>query len=81
MSKILLRWYATEEMKKNHAIELETVNSFLSRGGKIQTIGNIQSMDKRKTDAQKLLNNAIGTPYEQEVINFLRKQGIQIEEL
>lgn len=60
----------------------ETVEQFLARGGKIQVIDEgVSRRNKatKKIDAQALLNKAMGTPQEQEVINFLKSQGIEVE--
>lgn len=68
-----------EEAFKNR----ETVEQFLARGGKIDTIAEGISGKRQKStkkiDAQALLDKAIGTPQEQEVINFLKSQGIEVE--
>jgi hypothetical protein len=63
----------------------ETVEQFLARGGQIEKIEEgVSGKQKRtaksnKVDAQALLDKAIGTPQEQEVINFLKSQGIEVE--
>lgn len=70
--------------KQEQAFEnRETVEQFLARGGEIQRVAEgISGKRKAKTpklDAQALLNAAMGTPQEQEVINFLKSQGIEVE--
>lgn len=79
MSQPILKWYATEEMKKHHSSKLETAEEFFARGGQVQKFGSREAAVKKKLDAQKLLDAAVGTPYEKEVITFLRKQGIQVD--
>jgi hypothetical protein len=76
-----LRWYATEEQKKIFNLKMESSDSFLARGGKIEQIGSRSLSESKKVDAQKLLDKVIGTKYEKEVIALLRKQGIQIENI
>lgn len=76
-----LRWYATEEQKKIFNLKMESSDSFLARGGKIECIGSRSVSESKKVDAQKLLDKVIGTKYEKEVIALLRKQGIQIENI
>ena len=69
-----------EENFKNR----ETVEQFLARGGQIQTIdegvsGKHKKRAKSNTiDAQALLDKAMGTPQEEQVINFLKSQGIEV---
>ena len=69
----------TEQSFKNR----ETTEQFLARGGKIQVINEGISSKKQKStkkiDAQVLLDAATGTAQEQEVINFLKTQGIEVE--
>jgi len=63
----------------------ETVEQFLARGGIIEKIAKSTSnksnskVKANKIDAQALLNAAMGTDKEQEVINFLKTQGIEVE--
>lgn len=60
----------------------ETIEQFLARGGQIQKIAEgVSGKRKRsnKIDAQALLNKALGTPQEQQVIEFLKSQGIEVE--
>jgi hypothetical protein len=63
----------------------ETVEQFLARGGQIEKVeegvsGKRRRANKKnKIDAQALLDKAIGTPQEKEVIAFLKSQGIEVE--
>lgn len=66
----------------------ETVEQFLARGGQINKINEGVSGKKKprqtkaksnKINAQALLDAAMGTPKEAEVINFLKSQGIEVE--
>lgn len=64
----------------------ETVEQFLARGGEIKKVDEGVSGKKKtrkpksnKIDAQALLDAAVGTPKEAEVINFLKSQGIEVE--
>lgn len=68
-------------------IKTETTEEFLARGGVIQKIEEGMSC-KRKSppkkkkqtiNAQALLDAAVGTEREEEVINFLKSQGIEVE--
>ena len=70
--------------KQEQAFEnRETVEQFLARGGKIdkvaEGVSGKRKARKPKLDAQALLDKAMGTPQEQEVINFLKSQGIEVE--
>lgn len=67
-----------EERAKNR----ETIEQFLARGGQIQKIAQgVSGKRKRsnKIDAQALLNKALGTPQEHQVIEFLKSKGIEVE--
>ena len=72
-------FYKFQAIIKNR--NLESSEQAQTRGVKIQQISK-NSTSKRvksnKIDAQKLLNAATGTAQEQEVINFLRSQGIEV---
>lgn len=66
----------------------ETVEQFLARGGTINKVKKGASgknkrksskTKKNKIDAQALLDAAVGTENEQQVINFLKSQGIEVE--
>lgn len=66
----------------------ETVEQFLARGGKIQKCNVNESGFKKSAvvkksgkmvSAQALLDAAIGTDQEQEVINYLTTQGFEVE--
>jgi len=76
----MLRWYATEEQKRIAALKLESSQSFLDRGGKVEVIGSQSIAKSKKIDAQRLLDKVVGTKHEKEVIALLRSQGIQVEE-
>lgn len=72
--------------KKQEAFKnRETVKQFLARGGQIEKVeegvsGKRKRANKKnKIDAQALLDKAMGTPQEKEVINFLKSQGIEVE--
>jgi hypothetical protein len=78
--KHVLKWYATEEQKRIFNLEMESSDSFLARGGKVEVIGSKSVAKSKKIDAQKLLDKVVGTKHEKEVIAFLRSQGIQVEE-
>lgn len=65
----------------------ETTEEFLARGGVIEKIKEGMS-NKRKSppkekkqtiNAQALLDAAVGTEREEEVVNFLKSQGIEVE--
>lgn len=68
----------------------ESVEAFLARGGNIQKVGaaapkkskgkSIKSAVKSdKVDAQKLLDAAVASGCEGEVIKFLKTQGIEVQ--
>jgi hypothetical protein len=76
----MIKWYATEEQKRIAALKLESTDSFLARGGKIEVIGSMTEAKSKKIDAQKLLDKVVGTKHEKEVMALLRSQGIQVEE-
>lgn len=63
----------------------ETTEQFLARGGKIDIVPEGRSYKHKrkakstKIDAQALLNKAVGTPQEKEVVAFLKSQGITVE--
>lgn len=65
----------------------ETVEQFLARGGKIQTLKKTASVKNRKTirkasnkiDAQKLLDEAMAAGLGDEAIAFLQSQGIEVQ--
>lgn len=63
--------------------KVESTEEFLARGGKIQTVkhgfSKTKKVSKNKIDAQKLLDAAMGTPQEAEVIKFLASQGIEVQ--
>lgn len=66
-------------------IKKETVEEFLARGGKITKIveGDSYKRKNRKTgkiNAQKLLDACKCEAEEENVINFLKSQGITVEE-
>lgn len=69
----------------------ETVDEFLARGGnvtkvdkkasgkkKIKTKTKTVKVKNNKIDAQALLDSAMGTPQEAEVVAFLKTQGIEV---
>lgn len=64
--------------------ERESVEAFLARGGKIQTLKKTASVKnkvretKMSIDAQALFDRAVGTKDEAEVIKFLKSQGFEI---
>lgn len=62
---------------------VESVEEFLARGGTIKNVDKSASKykksSKKKIDAQALLDAAIGTPQEAEVIKFLASQGIEVQ--
>ena len=70
-------------------IKVETTQEFLACGGQIEYIapkvsGLRPAPKPRKPkskgiDAQALLDAAVGTPQEAEVIAFLKSQGIEVE--
>lgn len=72
--------------KVNENIKTESVESFLARGGDITVVQEGKSALKKQAkkkkkkgiNAQALLDAAIGTPQEQEVIAFLESQGIEV---
>lgn len=71
-------------MNKNIQVKAETTEEFLARGGNITRVAEDDSY-KRKTrktnkiNAQALLDAAIGTPQEAEVVAFLKSQGVEVE--
>lgn len=67
-----------EQTAKLNAIPTETVEEFLARGGKINKTCPVVRQ-KRRIDAQKLLNLALGTDDEEAVIKFLASQGIDVQ--
>jgi hypothetical protein len=74
--------FGKEKQAKLNSLKLETADEFLNRGGKIISTSGKQSFGSRKSiDAQKLLDSAVGTKYESEVIKLLKAQGIQVEGL
>ena len=66
--------------------KVETTEEFLARGGQVTTLEEKESVKRKKRkaktktgiDAQALLDAAMGTDKEQEVINFLKTQGIEV---
>lgn len=69
---------------QNNEVKIETIEEFLTRGGKVTAIteGDSYKRKTRKTNkinAQTLLNAALNTPQEAEVIAFLKSQGIEVE--
>jgi hypothetical protein len=67
---------------KKSNISVESVDEALNRGVKVvKCKEGLSRYSKRtpKIDAQALLNAAIGTPQEQEVIAFLKSQGIEVQ--
>ena len=63
-------------------MKTESVEEFLARGGKVTDVASEKSSKKKgknKIDAQKLLDAAIGTEHEAEVVKFLASQGIDVE--
>lgn len=64
-------------------VETESVDEFLARGGKIRKIAEGDTY-KRKTrkstniNAQALLDKAMGTANETDVIAFLKSQGYKV---
>lgn len=78
------KWYSHETIKKKFdSLKLETAEEFLARGGNVQQCNTRQTFGSKKKsiDAQKLLDAAVGTSSEAEVVKFLRSQGIQVEGL
>ena len=68
---------------KNTEVKTETTEEFLTRGGKITKIvkgDSYKRKTRRKTsiDAQALYNAAVGTPQEDEVVAFLKSQGVEV---
>lgn len=57
--------------------KIETVEEFLARGGTIQKT--VINKKKQKVDAQALLDAAVGTKHEEEVIKALKANGIRVE--
>ena len=70
--------YSQERQDELKKIQPESVEEFLARGGKI-TDKTRKVKKVNKVDAQQLLDTAIGTPYEKEVITFLASQGIDVQ--
>lgn len=70
--------YSPEQQANIKAIKPESVEEFLARGGRISTVRK-PTKKANKIDAQTLLDAAIGTPQEAEVIAFLASQGIEVE--
>jgi hypothetical protein len=66
-----------EQEIKVKSIKPESVESFMARGGKIIT-DFTKKKATHKTDAQALLDAALGTEHEAEVIRFLASQGIEV---
>jgi len=65
--------------------KLETVNEFLARNGEINKFMEGDSGKRKiripnKIDAQKLLNNCKNEAEERSCIDFLRSQGIEVQE-
>ena len=62
---------------------VESVEEFLARGGSVKKVdegaSRYKKSNKNKIDAQKLLDAAIGTEHEAEVIKFLASQGIGVQ--
>lgn len=65
--------------------KVEAVEEFLARGGKIDKVAEGDSY-KRKTrksftvDAQKLLDNCKNEAEEKSLIEFLKSQGVNVED-
>lgn len=63
----------------------ESVESFLARGGNIQTAASASPKQKKnkgtsnKINAQKLLDDAIAAGCAEEAIQFLKSQGIEVQ--
>jgi hypothetical protein len=63
---------------------VESVDAFLARGGKIENVNGKQrdkslKVNNGKIDAQALLDAAIKNGQEKEVIAFLESQGIKVD--
>lgn len=72
----------SEKAKKS---KLETVNEFLARGGKVNKFtkgdsGKRKTRKSNKIDAQKLLDNCKNEAEERSCIDFLKTQGIEVQE-
>ena len=71
--------------QKTVNVKTETVEEYLSRGGKIEKFAEGDSY-KRKTrkpltiDAQTLLDNCKNEHEERSLIDFLKTQGIEVQE-
>lgn len=69
----------SEKEVKIKSIKPESVEEFLARGGKIITTYEKKTKKvSHKTDAQTLLDAAMGTEHEAEMIKFLASQGIDV---
>lgn len=72
--------------QEESAKRAETIELFLARGGKIQTVRQAASKHNKKPkarkggtiDAQKLLDEATNAGLAEEAIAFLREQGIEV---
>jgi len=62
---------------KVKGIKPESIEEFMARGGKIVTNFSKKKVT-HKTDAQALLDAALGTEHEAEMIRFLVSQGIEV---
>lgn len=77
--------FSPERQAEIKAIKPQTVEEFLAAGGSIEKANLKQKKAKqvkvsgKSIDAQTLLDAAIGTPAEKEVIAFLASQGIDVE--
>lgn len=63
---------------------LETTEEFLARGGEIKQIvkgDSYKRKTRRKTsiDVKAMLDAAVGTPQEAEVVAFLKTQGVEVK--
>ena len=66
-----------EQEIKVRSIKPESVEEFMARGGKVITDFSKKKVT-HKTDAQALLDAALGTEHEAEMIRFLASQGIEV---
>lgn len=74
-----------EVLKKFNNQKIESSEDFLKRGGQITKIvkgdsGKRKTRKSGKVDAQKLLNACTNEAEETRCIQFLKEQGIQVEE-
>ena len=77
--------FPPERQAEIKAIKPQTVEEFLAAGGQVEKVSLKAERTKKakvngkSIDAQALLDAAMGTPAEQEVIAFLASQGIDVE--